>query len=241
MDFSKPKNLTAVSHPSRRKAWTSYELHTEDGLSVFLTHIDPGVMRHVYRLKSDAVAVSIHEQHLIRRIPSKKVIVTERGDFNDQREGMVSGGWHAGGLGRKRGGVDMLFITPAPELPKDLDLEAGKEVRSEKAEHPEVYSFQDARAQVDRMTGAVRRARILDGPSLKVDLLRLTGRAAVKNTASASSILFAVKGASEVRIAGARDSSLSGNRIFLMAPGAVAHLTPNPAQPAYLLLITPAN
>ena len=241
MDFSKPKNLSAVSHPSLPKPWTSYELHAEDGLSVFLLHVDPGVQRNVYRLRADALALSLHEQHIFKSTKaSRRDIASKRGDFYDQREGGVGGGWIAGGLGRKPGGVDLLFITSAPDLPEDLDKDAGRVALDDKAEHPRSYSFQAAREKIDQMTGAVRRARVLDGPDLKVDLLRLTGRAAVKNTASSSSILFEVEGAVDARLSG-RGSGLSGDRIFITAPGAVVHLAPNPARPAYILLITPAN
>ena len=240
VDFTKPSKKASVSHPSRPKPWTSYTLHSEDGLSVHLVHVDGGVQRNVCRMNADAVAVSLHEQHLNRPKPAKNFRAEKRGDFYDQREGIVSGGWIAGGLGRKNGGVDLLYVTTSPDLPSDLDQEAGKEARSEKGERPALYSFEEAKAKADETSGPVGRVRMIDGPSLKVDVIRLAGRAAVKNTASASTILFAVEGGVEARVTGPA-VVLSGNRMFLTSPGATVHIGTNPGKPAYLLLITPSN
>jgi hypothetical protein len=232
-DFSKPQTLAAVSHGS----WTSYEIYKEDELSVHLIHVDARSRRNVYRLQAGAVMLSLHRQLTVTK-NGAKLRTLKRGDFLDQPEGALGGGWSAGKIGP---GADMLFIIRSADMPQDLGPEAGKKEKAARRVPNALYSFAEARAKADALTGPLRRVPLLDGPSLKVILLRVAGRSAIKNPAAASSwILFPVEGAVNVRTNGA-GTDLSGNRVFIAPPGATLHLDSPRGTPVYLLLITPKN
>jgi hypothetical protein len=233
-DFAKPQNLPPVSHGK----WTSYEIYKEKGFSVHLLHVGPGVQRNVFRLEADAVVLALHNERIVKPKPSTEYTKLVRGDFFDLSGGSISGGWVAG----RASGVDMLFILRSSEMPKDLDRAAGKKAKAVKSKsESEIYSFDEARAKLGALKGPVRRAEIVGGPGLKVDLLRLTGKAEFKNPeAAASWALFSIEGGASVQATGLK-TKLRGNQIFVAARNAAVHVEAIGVKPVYLLMITPVN
>lgn len=222
-DFAKTRGYPVEKQPGS-SIWT---LHQEPGLGVFLVHINPGKPRGPYRLTADALAISLHRQRLYT-LPGVFIEV-QRGDLFDQRAGEVRGGWVAS---KKGAGIDMIVVTRSETMSAAVPADPSNPVVRKAPQ-----TFAEAKAKLDAMEGDVRRVSLVDGPSLRVDLIRLSGRSALKNAAPSSSILFPVEGSASVT-SGEKRGDLRGKRIFLVEPGTSLEITANPKAPLYALLVT---
>lgn len=231
-DFSDPKSLTPNDHGS----WTSYELHKEEGLNVQWVHVEPKMMRNVYRLNADSIGITLHTQKLFLPSPSTQHTELERGDFSYQRAGRLAGGWLAGPKGK---GVDMLVVSLSETQPQEFDRADSRAAMAAKKKartRGDLYAYAESKAKVDAMKGRARLAPLLEGLGLNVNLLRLAGKAKFPNPSRKSALIFAVEGSATVHTGG-ESADVRGKRVYVVPPGATAHLTAPASKPAYLYLI----